>query len=82
MHWTRASIYTQLPVNCLSFRVLQRWLSQSCRGPTSGLPPQDQATAAFQVKQPGRGRGPSTHSSISCFPGKGGWAGPMAVSPR
>lgn len=35
MHCTRASIYTQLPVNCLSFWMVQSWLSQSCPGSTS-----------------------------------------------
>lgn len=39
MHCTRASISTELPINCLSFWVMQRALSQSLPGPTSRATP-------------------------------------------
>lgn len=39
MHCTRVSIYTELPINCLSFWVMQRTLSQIFPGPTSRATP-------------------------------------------
>lgn len=39
MHCTRASVYAKLPINCLSFRVMQRAFSQSFPGPTSRATP-------------------------------------------
>lgn len=43
MYCTRVSISTELPINCLSFWVMQRALSQSLPGPTSRATPGEAA---------------------------------------